>query len=539
MVRRLENSRIGLGIALLFLAVLAWVITLTIYGHQDRIDVYLYGLLGLWGLLCFESLLSLIFLRGKKIYWHRLLAPIILPPLRLSRRSLTASDEVMFLFAGRQKISDTLRERLDRRCEWPMLGAALLIIPLLSIELFNPELIEEQNLNSDLFMALGALVWFAFALELLVKVSVAEHLGIFAWRHALDILIVLAPFLAFLRGTRLIHALRALRLFRALSRIDTYIIDRALGLITVVVVVGGTFLVVDFVLYRDHEFERADFTTTLPSNAPVTQGTPITLAGFPLGEVTSTHPLADGQMTVAYDIESDYRHLLTAESYLKLNDRIGLGALLGTTELQLIPGNAKEILPEGSSIPTDATTTVERLKKVFSTEQLATRFATILENANGILTETARLSDIFGAADNPVVAILKDLEQISTHIAHTTEKLPEVTQSMDHDLQILANALGSVETLLASIKKDVAGITHATANSMGLLDQRLARLGVLMKQVDGVLKTLDHQTNALPGILRDTRDTVENSAKMVDHLNQHPLIDGEHRRTRPGQTIHP
>lgn len=92
---------------------------------------------------------------------------------------------------------DELRRRIDRRFHWPMIMFALLMIPLLVVELWMP--------NAPLWLKwigwIGmSLIWFAFVVEFVIKIAIAESRLEYAKRNWLDILIIVLPALRPLRA---------------------------------------------------------------------------------------------------------------------------------------------------------------------------------------------------------------------------------------------------------------------------------------------------------------------------------------------------
>ena len=101
--------------------------------------------------------------------------------------------------------------RIERRFEWPMVIAALLVIPLL--------VIEDSDLGEP-WDAIGVILnwgtWLAFAIEVVVMITVTPKPMSWLKRHPLDAIVVVLtpPFLpASLAGVRLLRLLRLGRLF--------------------------------------------------------------------------------------------------------------------------------------------------------------------------------------------------------------------------------------------------------------------------------------------------------------------------------------
>ena len=104
---------------------------------------------------------------------------------------------------GWRPVDDALRSDVLRRSSLPMVGVALVVLPLLAVEHFFEERIARSAGLSAAAAAASGLVWAAFALEFLVGVRLAEKRLDYCKRHWLDLAIILLPLIAFLRAARL------------------------------------------------------------------------------------------------------------------------------------------------------------------------------------------------------------------------------------------------------------------------------------------------------------------------------------------------
>ena len=163
---------------------------------------------------------------------------------------------------GRRTIDDVLSGRAAVARRWfevPVLGAALLVIPVLFIE--------EYSTDGRLLVVAGIanwLIWAAFAAEFAVVISLADDRIAYARKAWLDLLIIVVSFpvlpelLAFSRLARLSRLGRVLRLFpiliRGMSALGRLFKKRGFGYVSVAFVLialatGGLFS-----LYEGHPF---------------------------------------------------------------------------------------------------------------------------------------------------------------------------------------------------------------------------------------------------------------------------------------------
>lgn len=129
---------------------------------------------------------------------------------------------------------DDLRRRVDHFFYWPMIVLAVAVLPLFLIELSHPE--DRTELFVDIAFAL---IWLAFFIEFVVKVTIAESRVEYLRRNWLDVVIILLPILRALRLTSLVRMGRVLKLRGV-----------AFKLLRTVIVLFVTFEVADRLLRR-------------------------------------------------------------------------------------------------------------------------------------------------------------------------------------------------------------------------------------------------------------------------------------------------
>ena len=199
--------------------------------------VFAYVYVILWMPFLLEAMLILWLVRRHRsasfsLQW--LLLQTFLPPLRLMPRSHVRPGKTVWLpRVGWIAVDAALRHRLEKRFNLPMLFFAMLIIPVIWVDFaFRKETLAGSWLGLSLEWA-TAIIWLAFTIEFIVMVSVAKKSFGYCKKHWMDLVIILLPLVAFLRGLRLFQALRmtntvrylklkggASRLFRALVLLE-------------------------------------------------------------------------------------------------------------------------------------------------------------------------------------------------------------------------------------------------------------------------------------------------------------------------------
>ena len=107
-----------------------------------------------------------------------------------------------------------LRQRLERLFSVPMIVIALMIMPVLIIEFFLKAQVAQYSwLRFALHVGTGV-IWFAFAAEFILMVSVSNKKLAYCKKHWIDIAIILLPLFSFLRSLRAMRATRLSSLLR-------------------------------------------------------------------------------------------------------------------------------------------------------------------------------------------------------------------------------------------------------------------------------------------------------------------------------------
>ena len=202
------------SVALLFLLMLAVVLP---HGGVSEIfsDLALYlpwlpwAFLVFWLLIIGEGLLGLITAPDKfKAPLLRWLLTVLIPPFRMTISAATPNHAIWLPRSEWQANDQVLYNRLERQFALPMLFITLLILPVIGAEIFfNQRLVSSPGL-SLLVHLVTALIWFAFALEFIVMVSVAERKVDYCKQNWINIVIILLPLVAFLRTLQLFRFLR-------------------------------------------------------------------------------------------------------------------------------------------------------------------------------------------------------------------------------------------------------------------------------------------------------------------------------------------
>jgi len=136
------------------------------------------------------------------------------PSLRMCSRSPEMDNRLWLPGLGWRHANKRLRKRLQHQFSMPMIWIALLIMPVLIVEFFMKDQVTQYKwLRAFLHIGTGV-IWFAFAFEYILMVSVARKKLAYCKKHWVDLAIIVLPLFSFLRTLQIFRATRISQLLR-------------------------------------------------------------------------------------------------------------------------------------------------------------------------------------------------------------------------------------------------------------------------------------------------------------------------------------
>lgn len=201
-----------LSSGLMFGAALLWLLAAagSLHLHESGEDAHIFlGCLtlaaSLWPLFLFEAAWRVGQGAANR---HAALWCVLMPGFRLGLRDPEQASQLWLPGLGWQAVDEPLRQRVSRDLNLPMLCVSLTVLPLILAEYVWHERIAASPTLSRLTAIGTALVWWAFTIEFILMVSIAEKKWTYVREHWLDLAIILLPLLAFLRALQLGRLLR-------------------------------------------------------------------------------------------------------------------------------------------------------------------------------------------------------------------------------------------------------------------------------------------------------------------------------------------
>jgi len=181
----------------------------------DRVGkIILWLLLLLWPLFWIDYFFSM--RRGEGSFFKRATSrggilrsfACVIPPLRIAAPTHAKAGQIWLPGIHWNYPGKELTRRLSRAFSKPMLVIAMLILPILLVEYGLHRIVEEQPwLRMVLHIATG-FIWWAFTIEFIIMVSVADKKIAYIKKNWIDLAIILLPLISFLRSFRVLRIAR-------------------------------------------------------------------------------------------------------------------------------------------------------------------------------------------------------------------------------------------------------------------------------------------------------------------------------------------
>ncbi len=185
---------------------------------DDRIqDATIFVMLAIWPIVIFEAVLHWITRpwnsETRKFHVFALLF-CLCPSLRMCARSPEMRERLWLPGLGWRQANKRLRDRLERHFGMPMIMIALMIMPVLIVEFFMKSQVAQYSWLRMLLHVSTGVIWFAFAAEFILMVSVADKKIAYCKKNWIDLAIIVLPLFSFLRSLRLLRATRVTNALR-------------------------------------------------------------------------------------------------------------------------------------------------------------------------------------------------------------------------------------------------------------------------------------------------------------------------------------
>ncbi len=190
--------------------------TLYRFNMEREVGWNLLAVVLLWAVIFSDALIG--FLR-KADYsshaWKIMALLALIPPFRMTVTTSQQDDCVWLPVWGWRYADQALFDELERVLSIPMLAIAALVLPVLALEIWGKSWMEAYPILLVIARICTSFIWLSFTVDFIMMVSLAEYKLTYCKEHWLDIVIIMLPLVAFLRGLQLFRAARLARLAKA------------------------------------------------------------------------------------------------------------------------------------------------------------------------------------------------------------------------------------------------------------------------------------------------------------------------------------
>lgn len=166
------------------------------------------ALLLIWVIVIGEAIAGWRYAVDRKKSWKRLLLVALVPPFRMVISPRRPNERVWLPAFGWRDVSAASVLEMEQRTAIPMLIATALIVPVLIVDFGFSSAVEQSRALQVTLAVLMSLIWFSFALEFVIMVSLAPKKLGYCKKHWINIVIIILPLVAFLRSLQLFRFLR-------------------------------------------------------------------------------------------------------------------------------------------------------------------------------------------------------------------------------------------------------------------------------------------------------------------------------------------
>jgi voltage-gated potassium channel len=170
-----------------------------------------WSMLGLYALFPLEALVHWRYSRAG-LKQHALFC--LLPPARMGARDHASQSAIWLPHWGWQPVGRHIAHRLTRVLSGPMIGIALLVIPVIVFTLFFEELLLAHPRLNTLVEATSGLIWLCFTAEFILMLAVVPNRWRYFWQHWINAAVIVLPAIAFFRVLNLGRLLSLKQLVR-------------------------------------------------------------------------------------------------------------------------------------------------------------------------------------------------------------------------------------------------------------------------------------------------------------------------------------
>jgi len=282
--------------------------------------------------------------------------------------------------------------------------------------------------------------------------------------------------------------------------------DKIIGLFVLVAMGLVLYLVLQQTYFQSQKTDWLRLNAVLNNSFGLNQGTLIELSGVTIGNVESVVLRPDAQVEVTVLFDNEYAGLLSVDSKLKVNSRLGLDTVLSGVRLELVPGKAEQKLANNASIHIMEPKSLDQVMEEMKLEELARQLQAIIGNVEKLTSDLAgRRGDIAVAMEN--------MGEFSGQMVRIGALAPDV----------LANADATMRALQDSLRK----LNRTVDTLLSPTSELMASTSKVMAATHETLKSLQPSLQQMPELLATTNEAMLSVNQISHQLSHHWLLGGD------------
>ncbi len=328
--------------------------------------------------------------------------------------------------------------------------------------------------------------------------------------------------------------------------------DRYVGILVVLAVILAVVALVFVARGQQWFAKRVPYKMVFSKVQGLKPGTPVTISGMEVGHVKSLHLTPQGKVELSLAVLQQYKENIRQDSRATV-----AAALLGGKSIEITVGSPSQpVLPEGSTLPSDEPKEITDLLKEIDIKAPLKKLDETLDNLKSI---TAKLNDPRGelftllknvefvtsqlkngqgnmgailqdpkmhgeitAALDSIHRSLSQVEEVTQNASKFSKDLPGVMEEMNRAVKEVRNATAELPSIMEDVKKTTS---HTPVIAENIKD--ITKDGkVIAQNVKEITGNVQKASPQIPDFLTATQETVEDTDKLLQGLQNHWLLRG-------------
>lgn len=293
--------------------------------------------------------------------------------------------------------------------------------------------------------------------------------------------------------------------------------------------IGAVILVLLIVSVRSNVFAKKFYLFVEPPSASsFYEGQPVKFQGFAIGHIDQIELQHEGQVRVSLRLLERYHHMIHQGAVIQFIKE----GLLGEQVVELTRGDIHKPMVKSGEVLGYETKA--------SLEDLLTELKPAVGNANILLRELASLSLWMNDPYSDLRVGMASLRELSSAIdgkslqaavqtlMQTLERLKHVTKDLDEQKVALhlADSLALTSDILENLEPVSKSLGEQAPETIRRSNELLLHVNELSSALNLVASDLSEVTPELPGLARDSRETIQEMRVLVKQLQDSWLLGG-------------